>query len=416
MMAKFMAGRLNPVSWLTLRRIRVHGLLLAVCLWSVYAVDMGHSGLLDRNGLIKGTDFIQFYTLGSFALQGRSDLLYNMQAQSAWMHHVIPNAKAIAYPPLYGPQVALFFEPFARLSYGSALVAWLAFNFLIYGACCYCIWRFCPNLKKYASTIIILALAFPGLFHLITFGQSSGVPLLCFTVAFLFLRAEHFWLAGLALGTIIFKPQIGIAAVVVFIFAKEWRVIVGAMAAAVAQLAIGWGHFGTRAMRDYFHSLLHANDFPALLDPHLYQTFSLRGFWLLLVPFPYVALALYILSAIAVLALTVLLWRSAAPLGARYAGLLLASVLVAPHCNVYDLVVLAPAFVLLADFILADEIHANRARIISLIYSCFLLFLLEPLTRLIHLQLGVLAIVALLWVIYSPAKKSSAALISAHYS
>ena len=59
------ADRMSQESWLTAKRIRIHGLLLAVCLWTVYAVDMSAPGLLDRNGLVKGTDFLHFYTLGT---------------------------------------------------------------------------------------------------------------------------------------------------------------------------------------------------------------------------------------------------------------------------------------------------------------------------------------------------------------
>ena len=73
---------MNIDSWLTARRVRIHGLLLAVCLWTVYAVDMSTPGLLDRNGLVKGTDFLHFYTLGTLALRGRGDLLYNIRAQA----------------------------------------------------------------------------------------------------------------------------------------------------------------------------------------------------------------------------------------------------------------------------------------------------------------------------------------------
>ena len=69
-------------SWLTPRRIRTHGLLLAVCLWTVYSIDMYTPGLRDQNGLIKGTDFLHFYTLGNIALQKRGDLLFDMQAQT----------------------------------------------------------------------------------------------------------------------------------------------------------------------------------------------------------------------------------------------------------------------------------------------------------------------------------------------
>ena len=69
-------------SWLTAKRLRAHGLILALCLWSVYVWNMATPGLLDRAGNLKGTDFLHFYTLGSLALTHRGTDLYNMQAQS----------------------------------------------------------------------------------------------------------------------------------------------------------------------------------------------------------------------------------------------------------------------------------------------------------------------------------------------
>ncbi len=182
---------MKPASWLTLKRIRVHGLLLAVSLWTVYAVDMSVPGLIDRSGLVKGTDFLHFYTLGRLALQGRGDLLYNMRAQADLAREFVANAPDSLYVPLYGPQVSLFFAPLAWLPYGYALTAWLAVNVLIYAFCCYAVWRTCPGLQTYRWTVLILAIAFPGFFHLLAWGQTSGLALLCFTLAYLALRHDH---------------------------------------------------------------------------------------------------------------------------------------------------------------------------------------------------------------------------------
>ena len=116
---------MNQESWLTEKRIRIHGLLLALCIWTVYAVTMSPPGLLDRNGLVKGTDFLHFYTLGRLASQGREDLLYDMRAQAELTRTLVPQAPNSLYVPLYGPQISLLFAPFAQLSYGWALIAWL---------------------------------------------------------------------------------------------------------------------------------------------------------------------------------------------------------------------------------------------------------------------------------------------------
>ncbi len=90
-------SRMRTESWLTAKRIRIHGLLLAVCLWTVYAVDMSTPGLLDRNGLVKGTDFLHFYTLGTLALQDRGDLLYDMRAQAELARKLVPQAPNSLY-------------------------------------------------------------------------------------------------------------------------------------------------------------------------------------------------------------------------------------------------------------------------------------------------------------------------------
>lgn len=389
---------MNIFSWLTAGRVRIHGLLLAVCLWTVYAVDMSTPGLLDRNGLVKGTDFLHFYTLGTLALRGRGDLLYNLRAQAEVARELVAQAPNSLYVPLYGPQVSLFFAPFARLPYGWALMAWLAVNVLIYACCCHAVWKSCPSLQAHRWTVFILAIAFPGFFHLLAWGQTSGLALLCFTLAYLALRSDQPLLAGLAIGSLIFKPQLGLAAAVVFVFAREWRVVAGAVAGASIQLAAAWLHYGREVLRIYVHALMHLRAVLPLLEPRLYQTHSLRSFWSLLLPWPRVAFALYVICAVGALVLAIRTWRSGAQLSVRFSVLLLATVLVSPHLTVYDLVILAPAFLLLGDWVRTHGEQQATPRIQQLLYLCYPLFLMGPLARITHLQLSVVAMAALLWI------------------
>jgi alpha-1,2-mannosyltransferase len=400
-MAGFVAKRIYRASWLTARRVRIHGLLLALCLWSVYAADMATPGLRDRNGLIKGTDFLHFYALGTLALDHRGDLLYNMPAQTALLGTRVPEAAGSLYVPLYGPQVSLLFSPLARLPYPQALLAWLLLNLTIYALCCHAVWKRCSNLERSGGTVFILALAFPGLFHLLAWGQTSGLALACFTLAFLALRAGRPLAAGLVLGCLIFKPQLGLAAAVVLVLAGEWQIVLGASVGALVQLGAGWLVYGSAVMRDYFHALLEVRNVLPLLEPRPYQMDSLRAFWSLLLPWPQVAFALYGLSAAAVLALTVRCWSGRLPLELRFSALLLATVLVAPHLTVYDLVILAPAFLWLGNETAGSG--QGRAKTIQfLLYLCFPLFLLGPLARVTHLQLSVMALAALLAITARP--------------
>src|SRR6266481_5534810 len=184
---------------LSVHRLQAHGLLLALALWSIYAWVLATPTLRDRNGLVKGTDFLHFYTLGSLALEHRGADLYNMQAQSELAQHKVPQAGHLLYVPLYGPQVSLLFAPLAALPYPAALALWLIFNTILYAICCYAVWKSCTHLQDKGTTVLILAIAYPAFAHVIAWGQTSALALACFTATYLALRSGHLFLAGLAI-------------------------------------------------------------------------------------------------------------------------------------------------------------------------------------------------------------------------
>ena len=121
----------------------------------------------------------------------------------------------------------------------------------------------------------------------------------------------------------------------------------------------------------------------------------LRAFFDLLAPAP-AARAAWALCAVAVLVLAHGVWRSRLPLSARFAALLLATALVNPHQYMYDLVVLAPAWLLLADLALARPEAPWTPSLRVLLYAAFVLPAFGPLSRVTRLQLSVLAMGGLL--------------------
>lgn len=389
----------KAAAWLTPDRLRVHGLILALCLWSAYVWNMATPGLLDRAGNLKGTDFLHFYTLGALAAAHDGTDLYNIEAQSRLVEKRVPAAAGIRYLPLYPPQVSIFFAPFARLPYLGALILWLALSSLAYALCVYNLWRACPNLRNYSAIVFTLALAFPGFWHLIIWGQSSALALACFTLAFFALRAEREFLTGLALGCLIFKPQLGIAAAVIFLAGRRWKVIAGALLSASAQLAAAWLYYVPDPLRTWLQMLFRIPSLLPQLEPRLYQTHCLRTFWTILLPWPRVAFTLYIITAIVALALAIRCWQRNLRLPLRYSALVLATVLVSPHLTVYDLVVLAPAFLLLSDWIAIRPDLSTTPQLKLLLYLAFALPLLGPLARWTHLQLTVPVMLAVLYVI-----------------
>ena len=400
-------------SWLTARRLRAQGLLLALCLWTVYLWNMTSPGLIDRAGNIKGTDFLHFYTLGSLALAHRGADLYHVRAQAVLLAQRVPQAAGTVYLPLYPPQVSLLFMPLALLSYTPALVLWLSFSSLIYGLCCYAFWRASRSLRGYGTTVLILAIAFPAFWHLIAWGQTSALALACFTVAYFALRARREFLAGVALGCLIFKPQLAVAAAIAFVFALRWQVVSAAILAAAAQLAAARLYYAPGTLRDWMRTLLLIPHMLSPLEPRLYQTHSLRTFWAMLLPWPSVAFGFYLLTAILVCLLTIACWRSHLDLSLRFSALLLATVLLAPHLTVYDLVILAPAFLLIADWIVTQPNHFFAPVFKLLLYFAMAAPLLAPVVHWIHFQPSVPVMAALLCGLWKIGR-NSAVLTNSH--
>lgn len=389
-------------SWLTARRLRAHGAILALCLWSIYLWTIATPSLRDRNGKLKGTDFLHLYTLGSLAAAHRGGDLYDMNSQAALAAQRVPEAAGLRYLPLYPPQVSMLFEPFAGLSYGWALGLWWVLSAGVYGVCCYVIWRACPNLRQHGTTVAFVAVAFPAFFHLIAWGQTSALALACFTAMFFLLRDRREFLAGIVLGCLVFKPQLGLAAAVLFVAVGAWKTVLGAVLSAVAQLSAGVIYYGIEPLRQWVQMMWHVRALWPELEPKVYQTHSLRTFWAMLVPWPALSFGLYLVSAVAVVGLTIVCWRrgDSVALSLRYAMLLFATVLVAPHLTVYDLVILAPAFLLLADWLAGQALTPGTRRLGTLLYLSYTLPLIGPLARWTHVQLSVVAMAAAVYLIW----------------
>lgn len=398
---------MNPRSWLTAKRLRAHGLLLAVTLWSLYLWTLSTPGLRDRNVNLKGTDFLHFYTLGSLAIERRGADLYNIDAQAALAAQRVPAAAGIRYLPLYPPQVSLLFAPFAYLRYPWALALWWLCSASTYALCCYTMWRSCPNLRQHRLTVAILAAGFPGFFNLIAWGQTSAVALACFTIFIFLMRRNRDFLAGVVLGCLIFKPQLGVAAGVLFVLIGAWKIVIGAFLSAGAQLSIGVLYYGVAPLRTWFLMLWNVRGMSSLLEPKPYQTHCLRTFWSMLIPWSSVSISLYVISAVVVIKWTILVWKRSQDWALRLSSLLLSTVLVAPHLTVYDLLVLAPAFLLMSDWAVARRKMPESGLIGSILYLTYVLPLAGPLLRGTHIQLSVVAMSVLAYLIMKSSERDT---------
>jgi hypothetical protein len=394
--------------WMNWRRIRAHAIILAMCLWGVCAADYATPGLFDRAGNVKFQDFIQFPIVAHMIAHGDSAQLYNDEALARGIQAIVGADSRVSLRYFYGPQVALAFVPLIGLSFLAQAAIWVALSLLMYFACIYLLWKTCPALAPYSGLVAICALAYPPLFHFFVRGQISVLLLVFFTLAYLALCRQYDWLSGIALGFLVLKPQFLVAVALVVMLARAWKLLAGLILSASAQMAFTYVYFGQAVMRSYFTMLLHSASQPRSTELSLspIQMHSLYAFWELLVPSPRGVWILYGFSSVVVIAAAATIWRSDSPRAVRFSALLVASVLVNPHMYIYDLLVLIPALLLLADWSLSSRAHPSTPALFSLLYLSFVLPLLGPLARWTHLQLSVPTFAALLWILWSLSRKT----------
>ncbi len=387
---------------LSSRRICTHAVVLAVCLWGAIAFDYSSRGLFDRAGNIKFQDFLQFPISARLIANGHADQLYDDQVLAQGIRATVGRDTQVYLQYFYGPQVAALFIPFAPLSFFTQGVVWTLISIGIYFVCVFLIWEDCLALQPYRALVVVCALAYPPLFHFFVRGQLSALVLACFTVAYLaFVRQRNF-LAGVALGFLVFKPQFVIAIPLVFLFSRAWKALIGVFVSAAAQLALTSMYFGRPVMNAYVARLLHSAGHPRSTELFFsaIQMHSLHSFWEILIPWRSAVWALYLLSSFAVIVIATVIWKSSAPIALRFSALLFSAVLVNPHLYIYDLLALAPAFLLLTDWSLRHPESPEKPALDVLLYLAFLLPLFGPVAYWTHLQLSVIVFAATLWSLY----------------
>ena len=383
---------------LTPRRLRAQAIVLAICLWCVCAVDFATSGPFDRAGNIKFQDFLPVYVASRLMVEHRSPAIYNPQLQEI-EKQFFQKPDHVRLPFLYPPQVAWLFRPLTALRFFLAAFTWAVASMLIYFLCVYAIWKNCPNLSSCGELVLLAALAFPPLFHCFIRGQLSALLIAIFTAAYLAFQSRRPFLGGMALGLLAIKPQFLLAIPLVFLLARAWKPFLGLAVSTLTQLLLVRFLLGEEILRAWFSLLNHPTQWISTAELELapIQMHSLRSFWALLLPWSTGAFAAYALTAILAIAIAAAIWKSAASLALRFSALTLCAVLVNPHLFVYDLLVLAPALLLLLDWTLLNPGRSSTTRLRLLLYLAFILPLFGPISRWTHIQLSVIAFAAILW-------------------
>ena len=247
------------VPWITLERIRIYPPLIPTLMLTTWiaSVLLG-PGLTDISGTIIGSDFLAFYTAGNFWLSGTMDCLYDFQAQFLFQKSVIEPVESNAlYPFINPPFVAVLFAFFAKFSYLIALFIWWSWGLLLLVISIILLKAEFPNFDRYSvpKLFIYCFMFFPTLAWL-TYGQNTTHTLLLYTIIFIMLRRRKDLIAGIALGLLLYKPQLAITICLVLLLKWRWRALVGGMLGSGFWLLVGFAS-SSSAMQKYIQVAPH---------------------------------------------------------------------------------------------------------------------------------------------------------------
>ncbi|HZT50182.1 MAG TPA: glycosyltransferase family 87 protein [Hyphomicrobiaceae bacterium] len=327
-------------SFVTRARVRVYSaLLLLAYTATIVALLATADGIVDRAGRPIGTDFANVYAAGRLALEGKAPEAYDWPAHHATQKRISGREDIPHYGWHYPPMFLLVAAALAALPYLGALLVYQAATLAAYLAVVRAIVG--------RPQTWLLALAFPGVFVNVTHGH-NGFITAALLGAGLVLLDRRPMLAGLALGALAYKPQLGLLVPLVLAVSGRWQVIGWAAGTAAALAGITLALFGTDTFAAFWHSLPLTGLIVREGAPGFYKIQSLyAGLRLAGAPAD-LANAAQLALTLAAAAGLVALWRSTAAFELKAAGLILGCVIATPYVLDYDLVVLAPAIAFLA--------------------------------------------------------------------
>lgn len=295
--------------------------------------------LLDSTGKPLGYDFIAFWTASDLALQGRAIDAYDPHNIFAAAEAAVPGIKhlfAWHYPPVFH----LVVLPLALLPYLWSYALWAAATLALYLGV---LRRLAPG-----PYTIWLLLAFPAAFLNLMHGQNGFITAALLAAACMALEKRPA-LAGVFIGLLCYKPQLGLLIPFVLIAGRHWTAFLSAAATTLAFCGLATLVFGVENWIAFWNNLptqqhnLEAGLLYLYKMPTVFAATHLLGGGAAL------AYALHIAVGLGVAALTIYVWyRRAGTAELRAALLALALVLISPYAYDYDLVVLAVPIALLA--------------------------------------------------------------------
>lgn len=375
------------------RRIAV--IFLIVTIASFAALLATSDGFKDRLGRPLGTDFMAFHVAGTIAIEDGGAAAYDSQRQYAEHQEKLGEEAPPFWPYLYPPAFLFIAMALASLPYAAGWLVFMGATLSLYAAA---MQRLAPG-----GFAVLLTLALPAVYTNFLHGQNGFLIAALFAFGLHSLFAGRPIIAGIALGLIAIKPQYGLLIPIALGAGGYWRAFAAAGATVAAQVALPTAIFGPEIWAGFFETMRAARteivEAGAIGFEKIQSIFAEARFLGAPVSVAYAAQ----ITVAAALAFSVFrLWRGKAPAEIKGAGLVVAAILATPYAVDYDLVILAPAMALLIREGLKGGFLSYEKTI--LLFAAAAPVIARPIGSATHVSLGLLAMLALFWVILRRAR------------
>jgi alpha-1,2-mannosyltransferase len=322
-------------------------------------------------------DFVSFWTAGRLALQGHAADAYREVPhffQQLALHHDPEDWGYVAF--FYPPSFLLLCAGLALLPYFPALCLWLVAGCALYAAA---LRAMVPKNLSARELIWILFLGYPAVMVNAGFGQNGFLSTALLGGAATLLDARPA-LAGICLGLLSYKPQLGLVVPLALAVAGRWRCFSAAAATVLVLTAAATLAFGTQIWPAFWADMADAqHNWMEAYNP-LYLRYWISLYGAVRLHDGAVALAYVLQTAVSLIAAFMLLralWRR--PPGARSGRAEIAAIAACvPFCSPfmleYDLVILAIPMVWLLGEALRDGFRRGEVVTLGTAYFAPVLF------------------------------------------
>jgi hypothetical protein len=271
-------------------------------------------------------DFRIFWAAGRLALEGDFLGAFDL-ARLAAVHDVLPDAWM---PWLYPPGYLLLMMPFGALPFDLSLLIFSALSIVLIGLAVR------PFTAGSAPVWLAMTLA-PAYVPTLILGQNNLIWLAGLLAALVAMRSERWILAGVLIGCLTLKPQLGLLIPVALMAAGLWRTIFAAITTAIVLAAMPTLLVGTEYWTLFAQRMAeHGDKLLGSLHNLFFLVNPIYLFTLLGAPAEVALKLQWVVVAISAGSVAIL-WRSrSVGFDEKVAGLLLAILLSAPYLWYYE--------------------------------------------------------------------------------